>query len=1378
MTDAAARAARRVDLRHRWRAAVVARDPRELAAALDRLVLDLTRTPPAPLKAPARVGLLFPGQAAPVRASGGIWAQRFPALSGLLDLVPEGAEAAGAETRTAQPAILASSLAALSVLSDGGIHAEAAAGHSLGEIAALAWAGVLDPDRAVTLAICRGALMAQHGRAGGAMLSVPLDRAAAAELAVRHGLTVACLNGPGETVLAGSAAAVAAAANAIGAAARQLRVSHAFHSPDMAAAGLAFAAALNGCPLAPPRRPVVSTVTGGVLAPDADLPALLARQLTAPVRFTEALAELAQRCDLLVECGPGAGLSRLASDNGMTCLALDACGPSLSGLLETLAELWRRGVAVNADLLFRDRATRALSMAVPSLLTSPCGRRGGPTETDAVAAARTPAPMVAPASPTPDAPGTGAGVLQVVREVIAETAGLPVAAVRPSARLLGDLHLNSLSVGRIVTAAAARLGIVAPAAATDASAFSVDMLAAHLEELASLAPDPAAAPGRIEGVAPWVAEYRQIFRPVAAPPAASGGWQVFGSLPEDGPAVVPPDPNRALVVLTASDGAALSETAARVLWCRLKAARAAGVREVAVLPHGLAVEGVLRSLEREGVFGRVTAVDMADAPGEWSRALGLAGLTGSWKLGCDGSVARLMLQPGPAGSAAGTLPALGPGDLILVTGGAGGIGAECALFLGQTTGARLVLAGRRGATDPSVAAMLERCTAAGVVARYLQMDLADPASIRDGLARLDAEGQRPGVILHAAGGNEPRRFDDLTEADLTRTLAPKCGGLRCLLDGLPAGALRLVIGFGSIIGALGLEGESHYALANDLQSALLADWGVATGVPVLALDWSVWAGAGMGERLGVVERLGFSGIDALPLDMALNRLGALVAGAAGAGRMIVTSRFGPPPQAVFDTPPLPLWRFLETPVLHYPGVELIAEAELSPGSDPWLDDHVIDGVCVVPGALLMEAMAQAAEALTGQPVGGFDDLRFDSAVGTLGGSVRLRIAALAGADRRVRVVVRSSEDGFAVDRAAATLVPRESPGSQSASVDVAPTGTWMAGPLYHALWFNAGRFQRIDALERISAFAMCARLAPAKADPDSAWFGPYLPQDLRLGDPGARDAGLHMLQACAPQRRVVPVSVQQLRILDPIAPRVRVLAREVRSDDRDFVFDIRWCDAAGRTLEVWSGARFRSVGRRDTSMLPGWMLPAVLERAAALRGVNPAPLCAIAEGDGPAARAAVFATLGLDPAAARGDGKPLTRDGRNLALSHDGGWLLAVAGPRVAACDLVAAGDAAWAALSPADRDLARHLAERAGLSRGIAAATAWAGRECLRKAGLPAGAPLTAIRLGAPGDLVLRGGSLGILILPGPGGGVAALAVTDDAERGAGVFADAQEAV
>jgi malonyl CoA-acyl carrier protein transacylase len=190
----------------------------------------------------------------------------------------------------------------------------AAAGHSLGEYAALTAAGAIDFDDAVRLVKERAEAMsdAAEQQHGGMVAMLKGEREDVYELAAELGLSLANDNAPGQIVLSGAMEQVDEAvrrADDIGCRGRKLDVGGAFHSPLMAPAADRLKQALDATTIHETAFPVLSN---GSTRPFVDVRGELAANLLKPVRWREILLTLqASGATDFVECGPGAVLRGL-----------------------------------------------------------------------------------------------------------------------------------------------------------------------------------------------------------------------------------------------------------------------------------------------------------------------------------------------------------------------------------------------------------------------------------------------------------------------------------------------------------------------------------------------------------------------------------------------------------------------------------------------------------------------------------------------------------------------------------------------------------------------------------------------------------------------------------------------------------------------------------------------------------------------------------------------------------------------------------------------------------------------------------------------------------------------------------------------------------
>jgi enediyne polyketide synthase len=1385
-----------------YRAAVVVSSPddathllRRLCEALDagetRLVSADGRCLLGHARGPGRIGFLFPGQGSGRGTSGGALRRRFTEVEETYVRAALPTNGDMVATEVAQPRIVTGAMAGLRVLSILGIEGTVAIGHSLGEIAALHWAGAMDEAALLRIAQVRGQSMAQHS-ATGTMASIAASPEAVTNLMAGIPVVIAGYNAPNQTVIAGTVEAVEEAcdkARGNDLSSTRLSVSHAFHSPLVAPAADAFLASLEAEKFGPVGRRIISTVTGEQLAPDTDVPTLLRRQITDPVLFAQAAEVVAKDVDLFIEVGPGRVLSGLINAcTDVPAVSLETNDESLGSLLRVIGAAYVVGASDVDAAFFHGRLIRPLQVGTTfRFFASPCEQA---PPLDIRGAVRRLA-AVTDASPDPLSSASGPATessVDLLRRLAAQRAELPLELVRHDSRLLDDLHLSSITVGQVTNQVAQKLGVPAVSVPTNFATATVQELAAALEALAATAhaSDAAAAP-HIAGAAAWARAWSvdldEIPLDAAVSTQADGAWQLHAD--DDHPFAGAL--RRALQQAHVGAGVLVclpencSEEKLHLALDGAKAAlaSAAGTRFVLV-QHGRGAAALAKTLRLEAPHLRVSIVNLP-WPGE-SRTTTVAvdrvvaevtATTSYSEIHYDAAgvrrVPRLRVLPNRPSTVVAPLTET---DVLLVTGGGKGITAECALAIATDTGAKLAVLGRADPVeDAELAANLARMRDRGVTVRYARADVTDPLRVRLAVAELEGTLGPVTAVLHGAGRNEPAGLASLDTEAFRRTIAPKIDGLRAVLDAVEPERLRLLITLGSIIGRTGLRGEAHYAVANEWLADLTQEVGQRfPHCRSLCLEWSVWSGVGMGERLSVVEALTREGVTPLTPVAGVAILRRLLADPDAPAVVVISGRTLAIDTIRYDLPPLPLLRFVGRSLIRYHGVELVAEVDLNTGTDLYLADHSLDGNLLFPAVFGLEAMAQVAIAVTGRtsvPV--IEQAEFlRPIVVAPDETTTVRIAAVVNDDDTVAVVIHSSETSFAAEHFRATLrfdadrPPAGPPLETPAGLPPVPLDP--AVDLYGDTLFQGSRFQRLRRYHRAAAREVDVEVEVEPA----TWFASFLPCQLVLGDPGVRDALMHGNQVCVPHATLLPAGIERVypagdRLRAP--QRLRFCATERSRDGDTYVYDVALRDIGGEVVERWVGLRLRAVRKKDGRgpWAPPLLGPYVERMLDDLLGVR---VAVAVEPDGPddvtqldylaqrRARTAIAAGRALGQQVRvhyRPDGRPEVNDDHTISAAHGAGITLCAAAKGPLGCDIeqvTARSAASWQGLLGPHMDLTRLVAAVAEESVDTAATRVWAGLECLQKAGRSPRDPLILMPTEVAGWTVFSSGDLRIATL------------------------------
>ncbi len=241
-------------------------------------------------------------------------------------------------TENTQPCLYLVDLAAARALDEAGIHADAVAGFSLGEVAALAYAGIYSDSDGFRIVCTRGTLMQNASDAADTAMCavIKLDAetvaAAAAEFEQLYAVNYNC---PGQTVVSGLRSSMpdfSAKIKTLGGRCIPLAVSAAFHSPFMNEASAQFGTALEEYAFAAPQIPVYANLTAAPYEADS-IKDTLQKQMCSPVRWQETIERMiAEGFTDFIEVGAGKTLSGLVKK-----ISKDVCVYNVDSA-ETLAE--------------------------------------------------------------------------------------------------------------------------------------------------------------------------------------------------------------------------------------------------------------------------------------------------------------------------------------------------------------------------------------------------------------------------------------------------------------------------------------------------------------------------------------------------------------------------------------------------------------------------------------------------------------------------------------------------------------------------------------------------------------------------------------------------------------------------------------------------------------------------------------------------------------------------------------------------------------------------------------------------------------------------------------------------------------------------------
>jgi NAD(P)-dependent dehydrogenase (short-subunit alcohol dehydrogenase family)/acyl carrier protein len=530
----------------------------------------------------------------------------------------------------------------------------------------------------------------------------------------------------------------------------------------------------------------------------------------------------------------------------------------------------------------------------------------------------------------------------------------------------------------------------------------------------------------------------------------------------------------------------------------------------------------------------------------------------------------LQLGLRPAAVSQGPLN-IAAGEVVVVSGGARGVTAHCALELARAAQPTLILLGRSplpdgqpswlsGLTDEKavkkaiianelqgqkvppvvvesafqrhraareISSTLKNLRATGAQVGYYAVDVTDAAQVNGLMTRVRAEYGPIRAIVHGAGVLEDRLIGAKTTEQFDRVFDTKVAGLASLLESLREDELRYLVLFSSVAGRMGNRGQVDYAMTNEVLNKLA--WQAAQqrpGCKVTAINWGPWDGGMVTAALKrEFQRQGVGLIPAREGAACLVR--EMRGDAAEPVEVVIGSALQPLPEAALAKPSAESAQAATASTPLY----LTQKHEVDVATYPVLASHQLDGLPVVPFALMAEWFGDSAlHANPGLVFAGLDDIRLLKGIRLENGTKTIRL--MAAKPRRkdgvfeVEMEIRNGFKGgqeMIHSRARAILNDRPlSPRTVTAG-DITLAGERpyprSIDEIYDEILFHGRSLRGITEIVGISSAGIIARIAAA---PDPAQWIAHPTRRQWVADPLVLDAAFQLaIVWCHEERQAV-----------------------------------------------------------------------------------------------------------------------------------------------------------------------------------------------------------------------------------------------------------------
>jgi acyl transferase domain-containing protein/3-hydroxymyristoyl/3-hydroxydecanoyl-(acyl carrier protein) dehydratase/NAD(P)-dependent dehydrogenase (short-subunit alcohol dehydrogenase family)/acyl carrier protein len=464
---------------------------------------------------------------------------------------------------------------------------------------------------------------------------------------------------------------------------------------------------------------------------------------------------------------------------------------------------------------------------------------------------------------------------------------------------------------------------------------------------------------------------------------------------------------------------------------------------------------------------------------------------------------------------------LGPDDVVVITGGAKGVTAECAVQLAKAHSPKIILLGRspepfmepawiQGITDPAkmkkqilshqfagqkvkpadietryqaivsnraIQANIDRVRAYGSFVKYFSADIRDPQEIERVFKSVQQEFSQISAIIHGAGVLEDKLICDKRLDQFNRVFDTKVEGLETLLNATEQDPLKYVVLFSSIAARTGNTGQCDYAMANEVLNKTAQKLSLSRpDCRFLSMNWGPWAGGMVDE--GLKREFSKKGIELIPLEQ---------------GALQLLKEMGNP-----DRKPVEIVigaHIPQNPPPIKPVLKTVLTQSFGRKASPILESHKIAQEPVVPFALLIELLAHAAEKNNpGLVFAGMDDMRLLKGIRTQNDDIQVLVnlgkCQPFESGFTTQGNIGSMNTDIGVTHAAGTIrlknnLPQPPVLSKAAFMDLKPS-TISIENIYDDILFHGKSLQCITAINGVSAkgIEVTTTLAPRPEE----WF--------------------------------------------------------------------------------------------------------------------------------------------------------------------------------------------------------------------------------------------------------------------------------------------------